>query len=211
MKKTLALCVFCFVFTNTPSFAIENNETSQLTPADVAAPSPKLTDKVDFTRLRESYAKRTDFEMRCVLSNPKTEVGKAIKTKQFKKVYEIASTWLNQCPVDAGAHMWAYGASKELGDIAKANEHKRWYWGIIDSILKTGDGKSPKTAYVTISIAEEHRVLQYFGLKPIEQSVVNGPPTVDKLIALPIDKNGNKVTIYFNPYWHFVRLSHMLK
>ena len=212
MKKTLALCMFCFVCANTPSMAQEEqNNTSQLTPADVPAPNPQITDTVDFTELRNTFAKRADFEMRCVLNSPKVEWGKAMEAGQFQKAYELASAWLNQCPVDASAHMWAYGALKQLGDVAKADEHKRWYWGIIDSILKTGDGKSPRTAYVTISIAEEYKVLQYKGLKPVEQSVVNGPPTVDKLIAVPMNNNGDKTTIYFNPYWHFVRLSNMVK
>jgi len=41
--------------------------------------------------------------------------------------------------------------------------------------------------------------------------VVNGPPAVDKFIAVPMNNNGDKTTIYFNPYWHFVRLSNMVK
>jgi len=212
MKKTLALCVFCLVCNSTASIAQEEqNKAPQLTPASVPAPNPQITDNVDFTELRNTYAKREDFDMRCDVSSPKVEWGKAMQASQFQKAYEVASKWLNQCPVDASAHMWAYGALKQLGEVAKADEHKRWYWGLMDSILKTGDGKSPGTAYVTISVAEEYKLLQYLGLKPIEQAVVNGPPLVDKFIASPTNNNGNKITIYFNPYWHFVRLSNMVK
>lgn len=211
MKKS-GFIFFCFVWISSSSFAQEEqNKTSPLTPANVPAPIPNITDKVDFAELRNTYAKREDFEKRCVLSSPKVAWGKAMEAGEFGKAYEIASTWLNQCPIDASAHMWAFGALKQLGEVEKAEEHKRWYWGIIDSILKTGDGKSPETAYVTISISEEYKVLQYFRLKPVEQSVVNGSPTVDKFIAAPTNGNGNNVSIYFNPYWHFVRLSYMYK
>lgn len=211
MRKNLALSILCLAFVNTAATAQEQGKLPPLTPANIPAPKPKITDKVGFTELRNTFAKRADFEMRCVTSNPKSEIGKAMEAGQFRKAYEITSNWLNQCPVDARAHMWAYGALKQLGEIEKADEHKRWYWGIIDSILKTGDGKSPQTAYVTISIAEEYSVIQYLGLKRVKQSVVNGPPTVDKIIAQPLNGNSDETTIYFNPYWHFVRLANMYK
>lgn len=210
MNKYLALCLLCFMCTSAPTIAQDNkSKPFQLTPKDVPAPSPKITDIVDFTALRNTYAKRADFEMRCRLPSTRAKWGKAMHDGQFKKAYEIAASQLKQCPVDMSAHMWAYGALKELGKDKEAKQHKRWYWGIIDSILKTGDGKSPATAFVTISITEEYKVLQYFGLKPVEQSVVNGPPLVDKFIVKPMKGDGKKATIYFNPHWHFVRLSSM--
>jgi hypothetical protein len=41
----------------------------------------------------------------------------------------------------------------------------------IGSILKTGDGKSLKTAYKVNSVNEEYDVLRYLNLKPIMQKL----------------------------------------
>jgi hypothetical protein len=36
----------------------------------------------------------------------------------------------------------------------------------ISEILKSGDGKTPETAYIVYSIDEEYRLLTYLGMKP---------------------------------------------
>ena len=41
----------------------------------------------------------------------------------------------------------------------------------INSILKTGDGKSLKTAYKVNSVDEEYEVLRFMNLKPIVQKL----------------------------------------
>ena len=64
-------------------------------------------------------------------------------------------------------------ADRELGDTGKADFHRAVLNGLIDSILKSGDGKSPKTAWVVISVHEEYVVLQVLGFKPSQQSLLH--------------------------------------
>jgi len=206
MKNMTALYFFCVYFLISPITAFAE-KTSTLTPSDAPRLVPNITDHVDFAKLRISYGKRADFDSLCSPHYRRKEWGKAMGMKKFELAYEIALDRYTKCPVDSGAHMWAYAALKELDREKQANEHKRWYKGLMNSILKTGDGKSPKTAYVTISVNEEYRLLQYIGLKAIGQSAINGPPLVDKMVTTPINGSTDEFTVYFNPYWHFVRLS----
>ncbi len=105
-------------------------------------------------------------------------------------------------------HLWAISSAKPLNDTAKIESHKRWYFGLMRSVLATGDGKTPATAWKTISVAEEYSILISMQLKPEAQALLMDPK-VDKLTARPLG-GGDPVILYFNPEWHFVRLEHML-
>lgn len=74
----------------------------------------------------------------------------------------------------------------------------------MESILSSGDGKTPETAYVTVSVSEEYDVLFLFGLEPTGQVLIPGEVLVDELTAT--NEQGEEFTIYFNPAAHFFRL-----
>ena len=49
---------------------------------------------------------------------------------------------------------------------------KKRYSGLIGSVLKTGDGKTQESAFVTISVDEEYAILYALGLQRRSQSLV---------------------------------------
>ncbi len=150
-----------------------------------------------------------DYYTLCEASLPNIAWAETEEAKDFAKAYDIASKWLVTCPVVERVHMWAYSDAKKLGDTSRMETHERWYQGLIGSVLKSGDGKTPETAWKTISIAEEYAVLQYFGLARSAQALIPDPVKVDKLTAKPI-AGGNPVDLYFNPELHFARLAREL-
>ena len=182
---------------------------SELTPAGAPLPVFTLAGSTDFDALRDAWGRRADYRALCEASLPTVPWAAAEEAKDFAKAYEIAANWLATCPVVERVHMWAYGDAKHLGDNALMDIHKRWYQGLIASVLKTGDGKTPETAWKTISVAEEYAVLQYFGLARGRQALIMQPVMLDKLTATPIS-GGSPVDLYFNPELHFVRLAHDL-
>jgi hypothetical protein len=77
--------------------------------------------------------------------------------------------------------------------------------GLIDSIRSSGDGKSPATAWVVISVDEEYAVLRALEFKPSGQSLLrqNGH-SYDVMKAKNDD--GTEQTFYFNvdiPFEHY--------
>jgi hypothetical protein len=118
----------------------------------------------------------------------------AYQQKNFQKAFDLSEVWLKECPVDADVHFICAAAANQLGDISSTEKHMYDAYGLLASITSSGDGKSPKTAFKVISVAEEYSLLNDFGAKVLQQSLVDGP--CDKMeCELP---NGSKVTYFFN-------------
>lgn len=97
------------------------------------------------------------------------------------------------------------GKSQEV--IAR---QKYWINGLYQSILKTGDGLTPETAYKTISIAEEYAVLMRMGyIQRIKMQSFMEKEKVDRF-TIDLSKSNTK-EIYFHPKLHLQRLEQRTK
>lgn len=176
----------------------------QLIAASVPPPRPAWSDDVDFLALREAYGAREDFEERCDDVEVSKSASAALGRESFLEVVELTRAPLEACPVWAQLHLWRAAALLALDREAEGETHKRWFLGLTDSILATGDGKTPETPFITISIPEEYATLARLGLTPRRQALVEGPSMLDLITAE--DEFGKTRSIYFSPSWHFIRL-----
>ena len=197
----LALSATCALAADPPAPAASG---ADLIAADVPPPAVTLADNPDFGALREAYGRRVDFDQRCSTARPAKAWNEAQQAKNFALAYDIAEKWLETCPVSARMHMLATTSATGLNDAAKIELHKRWYFGLLRSVFASGDGKTPGTAWKTISVPEEYVVLMALQLKPEGQALL-ASPMVDKITARPVN-GGDPVELFFNPEWHFVRL-----
>ncbi len=177
-----------------------------LTPADVPAPLPAWSEQVNFIALREAYGARADFGERCEDRDVSGKASAALVAHRFDDVVDLTGPALDRCPVWIQLHLWRGAALRSLGRESEADLHKRWYLGLTDSILASGDGRSAETPHVTISIIEEYAVLSRLGLEPKQQSLTAG--MLDLIDAT--DQSGKHVSVYFNPKWHVIRLLHQV-
>lgn len=99
--------------------------------------------------------------------------------------------------VDANAHMVAFIAYREQGDAEKAQLHRRWADGLLDSIKAGGDGKSAATAWHVISISEEYAVLRSMSLRAMGQSLANQNGHAYDVMKT-VDPKNVEATFYFN-------------
>jgi hypothetical protein len=104
-----------------------------------------------------------------------------------------ADKWLKKCPVDAKVHLMRASLLLKAGDVQGHFYHRMVYYGLLTSIVTSGDGKTPQTAYKVISVDEEYTVLNHIGAKLIMQSLVKGPCD-----AMDVEFAGAKSTIYFD-------------
>lgn len=181
----------------------------KLTAASVAPPVVDLSKPEKFDELRAAYARRADFARRCESGHSGKSFMALMDQRDFVGASTLARQWLAECPVDAQVHLWALAAFAEQGDRENSDIDKRWFTGLTESALASGNGRSPETAIETISVGEEYAVLRRMGLKKKEKAVVQGKKRLDAILAT--DESGVAVTIYFNPEWHFVRLAHVLE
>ncbi len=71
------------------------------------------------------------------------------------------------------------------------------------SVLTSGDGETPETAYVVISIPEEYSVMRALRFDYESQLLLDGG--IDALTA--VDAYGKAITVYFSPEAHWRRLA----
>jgi len=116
----------------------------------------------------------------------------------FKRVSELAHFVLRLDPFSIDA-MYILGVAYEiLGDEINMNIYIDKFTKIIQTIIGSGDGKTPESAYTVLSISDEYAFLNALGLKYKSQALIqsNGKPydhiTVEKDEELGIE------SLYFN-------------
>jgi hypothetical protein len=159
---------------------------------------------VDFGKLRNEYGARADFDVVCDDGKLSRDMISAMNGVKADELLDLTSQRLNKCPIDIIAHLYRGSAFKKLGQMIEAGIHFQWVTGLVQSVLSTGDGKTPQTAWVTISLAEERAILGFLRLRMISQTLVTNPYR-DRIEAVAVD--GAKQVVYFFPEAHFSRLA----
>ena len=79
--------------------------------------------------------------------------------------------------------------------------------GLVESVLTSGDGRSPETAWVVISVPEEYAILRALRARQVSQTLLED----QRVDAVEVEtRNGERVTVYFSPRAHFQRLRRQL-
>ncbi len=100
--------------------------------------------------------------------------------------------------VNIDAHLGTALCHKRDGNAERERLSLAVFRGLVISVLKSGDGKSPATAYVVISVDEEYAAMQALGVKLERQLLVQeGGSSFDLIEAKKLD-SGAPVTLYFN-------------
>jgi len=164
--------------------------------------SPDWSAPVDFGSLRAAYGERTDFSEACESDRTVRDWFELGSSARWEEVLTQSRAWLSHCQVDIDAHFVAAVALAQLGREGEAQQHVRWFRGLVDSVLGSGDGRTPQTAWVVISIAEEYAVLRAHRLEFKRQTLVD-----HRIDAMTVEGPNGTVTLYFDPAAHFRRLA----
>jgi hypothetical protein len=160
---------------------------------------------IDYGRLRLSYMDSPEYKQALDTTDAAKAMLEALNAKDYARALTQAETVLKSNYVNIEAHFVAFVANHESGATDKAEFHRAVFRGLIDSIRSSGDGKSPATAWVVISVDEEYSVLRVLGLKPSGQSLMNqNGHSYDVMKAKSDD--GTEQTFYFNvdiPFKHY--------
>ena len=160
----------------------------------------------DLGQLRTSYGDREDFHELCERDRPLGDAFGLLEAQSFLELLSVSTPWLESCPVDIDFHLLQAVALSSSGREAEANLHAQWWRGLIQSILASGDGETPETAWVVISVGEEYAVLRALNLKRTTQVLLEGG-----IDAMEVEGEGGSRTLYFDPAAHFRRLEKSLE
>jgi hypothetical protein len=163
------------------------------TPAERAAKAKK------YAALRLNYAASDAYHPDDdVVGDLRVQCAEQMLAKEYAKVIELAERGLRRNPYNIHLLKVQASAYRAVGDMAKADEARALWFGLMDSILDSGDGFSYGTAFRVIAIDEEDAVLQGLLLASDERrSVVRKGIQYDLLTARNI-RTGDSREVYFN-------------
>lgn len=153
---------------------------------------------IDYGRLRLSYMDSPEYKQAKDTSKEEKAMGAALGQKNFAEALRNAEIVLSSEYVNMDAHFVAYAANKELGSTDKAEFHRTVFHGLVDSIMKSGDGKSTEKAWVVINVHEEYVILRVLGYRPGEQSLLHKDGHSFDEMKVKNRDDGTEATFYFN-------------
>lgn len=89
-------------------------------------------------------------------------------------------------------------AYRDSGEAGKADETRELWVSIVDSILDSGDGRSPATAFKVIDVQEEYAVLRIMRLASLGQSMRHHDSGSFDVMKVKSPDSAESFEIYFN-------------
>lgn len=129
---------------------------------------------VDYRALRDAYAESAGYQpYGATRDELKRALHDAFNAQDCPKVLIDADRVLNEIYIDIEAHLLSARCFERGGEQAKAGFHRAVAKGLMDSIVASGDGKTPKTAFVVVAIDEEYAVLSALRWRLVEQALID--------------------------------------
>jgi hypothetical protein len=163
---------------------------------------------IDYTRLRISYMDSPEYKAAKDVSESEKAMTEALNKKDYPAALKQAEAVLDSEYVNIDAHYVALVANREMGATDKSEFHRTVFGKLIDSILNSGDGKSPEKAWVVITVHEEYVILNVLGFMrfPMQQSLMHKDGHSYDVMKAKKAEDGTEQTFYFNvdiPFKHY--------
>ncbi|MBS1751507.1 MAG: DUF4919 domain-containing protein [Bacteroidetes bacterium] len=128
------------------------------------------------------------------LKNLEDEMYRQLKNSDYQGLIHTAKQMLSIDYTSMIAHKMLQGAYKSIGDTANSTKYKTIEFGLLNSIVKKGDGRTCKSGWPVIQVAEEYFILRMIGAKVEKQSIDNEGGLCDKMV---VNIKGEQMTYYF--------------
>ncbi len=153
---------------------------------------------IDYQAFRFSFIESEQFKIASKKSfkfdSLKSEMYAQMATSNYPVVINITKQMLSIDYTSMIAHKILRQTYKAAGDTINALKYKTIQFGLLNSIVKNGDGKTCATAWSVIQIEEEYFILEMVGAKLQKQSIDNKGGLCDKM---EVKVDGKKRVYYF--------------
>ena len=141
---------------------------------------------IDYTDFRNSFLNSKQYGKKSTnYDSLKTQVYTEINNKNYKAVIGLTKAMLSIDYTSMFAHKYLQQTCKILGDSINRNKYHDIEFGLLNSITKSGDGKTCETGWHVTQIEEEYFILSMIGAKLQMQSIINGKTnTCDKMAVI---------------------------
>jgi hypothetical protein len=155
-------------------------------------------DNIDFTALRMAYARSSGYDPFRFDSEAHTILGQAMDQKDLTTALNALKRLLDAYYLDIHAHMLAVDIYESLRTEEKENFHMKFATGLLDSIMRSGDGTTFEKAFIVISTQEEYALLRVLSLEIIMQSLRENKSHQYDVFECPHPHTGKIIEVYFN-------------
>lgn len=153
---------------------------------------------IDYTAFRMAYVASPKYEPYGAARLLVIQMKKAFTAGDCPAAMAHAKEIFEVNLVQIDAHYVTAVCQRKAGNEEEARRAHAMLMGLVKSVLGSGDGKSPETAFVVIAIEEEYSVLAAFSLTLVSQALVNlGGSAFDRMEVKKRDSD-QTVTLYFN-------------
>jgi hypothetical protein len=153
---------------------------------------------IDYAKFRASFLASKQFRIaqsrREELRRLKSTLPSLIEQNSFARVVEVTKEILSIDYTDMHAQKLLYQSYRALKDELNAAKYHDIEFGLLNSIIKAGDGKSCKTAWPVIQIEEEYFILAMMGASLRKQSTDQVDGLCDKM---EVSKDGGREAVYY--------------
>ncbi len=198
VSRTLTIVLMMLIFTCN-AFAEEDGQPEKLPDYQTLLKRVMSFDRtVDFKALRLSYAETADYNPYGDDKAKKSEMFEALRNKDYDKAIANAQVILEKKFVDIEAHFVSSIAFSEMKNSERYNFHHFVTRALVDSILDSGDGKTPETAFVVIETGEEYTLLGMTGFEVVRQSLIKSNGHSYDKMETKHRKTGKTAVFFFN-------------
>lgn len=153
---------------------------------------------IDYQDFRFSFLKSEQFTIAhskvMEFDSLKRQMYEQMNAGNHQDVIQITKQLLSIDYTDMMAHKILRQTYKIIGDTANAAKYKTIQFGLMNSILQKGDGRSCETAWPVIQVEEEYFILEMVGAQLKQQTLVEDHGICDKM---EFKADGKKKTYYF--------------
>ncbi|HEX3131862.1 MAG TPA: DUF4919 domain-containing protein, partial [Thermoanaerobaculia bacterium] len=160
LSAAITLSAFCLL---SVALRAEENQVSPKQEFQALLERVKKSDaSVDFARMRKLQTQLDDYEP---YGDSESHPFTLLRQGNLDGAQAMVDGMLAQNYLNMEAHFAGIQIAEKRKDEKAAAHHRYVFQGVIDSILKSGDGKSTKTAYVVVTIDEEYALMGHLGLQ----------------------------------------------
>ena len=201
MKKSVLL-IITIVFTSICTFGQEMPEVIIPNFNDTYSGFVKKLEAgqtdIDYQAFRFSFIESEQFKIASkksvMFDSLKSEMYAQMTKSNYSEAIKITKQMLSIDYTSMIAHKILRQTYKAAGDTINALKYKTIQFGLLNSIVKNGDGKTCATAWPVIQIEEEYFILEMVGAKVQKQSIDNKGGLCDKM---QVKVDGKKRIYYF--------------
>lgn len=155
-------------------------------------------DVADFKELRLEWLKSSGYVHTRGKSIAEALLERGFVEKDMQKMLKGATELLEINYLNISAHMAVRHAYEKLGEEQRAEYHRKFEKGLLESILQSGDGLSYETAFVVVDVEEEHSLLSAFGFEEVLQELCKHEGCYYDILECVNRETGKTIKMYFD-------------